>query len=128
MPSVDLTLQPTVGTPYGRWQPLNEPLRVAAFGINAIVCEPGEEFDVEHDHVEDDQEEAYVVVAGRAEFRIGEETIEAGPGVVVSAPVATVVRSYRAIEPGTRIVCVGAAPTPDDAAAGYGDWIADAAG
>ena len=65
MPVVDLTAHPTVTTPYGRWQPLNGPLGVAGFGISAIVCDPGEEFDIEHDEAESGQQEAYIVVAGR---------------------------------------------------------------
>jgi mannose-6-phosphate isomerase-like protein (cupin superfamily) len=64
-----------------------------------------------------------VVVAGRARFRIGEEQVEAGPGQVVSAPDPASVRSYGALEPGTRIVCIGAAGSDP----GYGKWIADAA-
>jgi hypothetical protein len=73
MPVVDLTAHPTVTTPYGRWQPLNGPLGVAGFGISAIVCDPGEEFDIEHDETESGQQEAYIVVAGRGFFRIGSE-------------------------------------------------------
>ena len=80
MPVVDLTDHPTVKTPYGRWQPLNGPLGVAGFGISAIVCDPGEEFDIEHDETDSGQQEAYVVVAGRATFRIGDEQVEPAPG------------------------------------------------
>ena len=80
MPVVDLTAHPTVTTPYGRWQPLNGPLGVAGFGISAIVCDPGEEFDIEHDETESGQQEAYIVVAGRGFFRIGDDEVEAGPG------------------------------------------------
>jgi hypothetical protein len=125
MPVVDLTDLPIVKTPYGRWQPLNGPLGVAGFGISAIVCDPGEEFDIEHDESESGHQEVYVVVIGRAAFRVGDDELEAGPGQVVSAPEPAAVRSYRALDPGTRIVCVGAAPAADDQ--GYGSWIADAA-
>ena len=86
MPAVDLTAHPTIATGYGRWQPLNGPLEVGGFGISAIVCDPGEEFDIEHDESESGQQEVYIVVAGRAAFEIGDETVEAGPGDVVSAP------------------------------------------
>jgi mannose-6-phosphate isomerase-like protein (cupin superfamily) len=124
MPVVDLTEHPTLATEYGRWQPLNGPLGVAGFGISAIVCDPGEEFDVEHDETDSGQQEVYVVVAGRAAFQIGGEAIEAGPGEVVSAPDPAATRSYRALEPGTRIVCIGAPPS---GAQDYGAWIAEAA-
>jgi len=71
MPVVDLSDHPIVKTAYGRWQPLNGPLGVAGFGISAIVCDPGEEFDIEHDETDSGQQEVYVVVAGRATFTIG---------------------------------------------------------
>ena len=69
-------------------------------------------------------QEVYVVVSGLAEFTIGGERVQAAPGVVVSAPDPAAVRSYRALEPETRIVCIGAAPGPDHP---YGDWITEAA-
>ena len=124
MPSVDLTSLPMTATVYGRWQQLNGPLGLSAFGINAIACDPGEEFDVAHDETDTGQQEAYVVVAGRVEFTIGDDTVVAGPGQVVAAPDPSATRSYRALEPGSRLVCVGAAP---GAAQPYGQWIADAA-
>ena len=117
MPAVDLTAHPTIATGYGRWQPLNGPLEVGGFGISAIVCDPGEEFDIEHDETESGQQEAYIVVAGRGFFRIGDDEVEAGPGQVVSAPDPAAVRSYGALEPGTRIVCIGGAPAGDRATA-----------
>ncbi len=64
MPAVRLSDHPVVATEYGRWQPLNEPLGVTGFGINAIVCDPGEEFDIEHTEEDSGQQEAYIVVAG----------------------------------------------------------------
>jgi mannose-6-phosphate isomerase-like protein (cupin superfamily) len=124
MPSVDLTTTPVVTTVYGRWQPLNRPLGVTAFGINAMACEPGEDFDISHDEVESGQQEAYVVVSGRVEFSVGGDTVSAGPGQVVSAPDPRAVRSYRALEPGSRMVCIGAAPGNPEP---YGEWITDAA-
>lgn len=127
MPSVDLERVPTTATPYGRWQPLNVPLRLTGLGASAIVCDPGEDFDIEHDEAETGQQELYVVVAGRAAFTIGDETIEAAPGTVVAAPDPTATRSYRALEPGTRIVCVGAPASAGEGQA-YGAWIAEATG
>ena len=125
MSSVDLTALPVTSTPYGRWQRLNGPLGLTAFGLNAIICDPGEEFDVAHDESETGQQEAYVIVAGRIEFTIGGETVVAGPGEVVAAPDPGATRSYRALEPGSRLVCIGAAQGP---AHPYGEWIEDAVG
>jgi uncharacterized cupin superfamily protein len=124
MPIVDLTTQPPTPSAYGRWQALNAPLGLTGFGINAIVCDPGEEIDTEHDEADTGQHEAYIVVAGSAEFRIGTETVEAHAGTVVSAPDPAATRGFRPLEPGTRIVCVGA--VPDAAPPAFGDWIGQA--
>ena len=125
MPTADLETHPVTATPYGRWQALNAGLGVTAFGINAIVCDPGETIDTEHDETESGQEEAYIVVAGRAEFRVGSEVTEARPGTVIAVADIAVTRSFRALEPGTRVVCVGAVPAGD--APEYGSWIAEGA-
>ncbi len=45
------------------------------------------------------------MVAGRARFRLGDEHVDAGPGTIVAVPDPTELRGYRALEPGTRIVC-----------------------
>jgi uncharacterized cupin superfamily protein len=125
MPTADLSTQPVTKTTYGRWQALNAGLGVTAFGINAIVCDPGETIDTEHDESDSGQQEAYIVVAGRAEFRIGSDVSEAGPGTVVAVADVSVTRSFRALEPGTRVVCVGAVPAAD--APEFGAWIGEAA-
>ena len=125
MGSVNLDDQPVTATPYGRWQQLNGALNVNAFGINAVVCEPGEELGIEHDETETGQQEAYIVVTGRAAFTVGDQRIEAGPGTVVAAPDPAVTRGFEALEPNTRIVCVGAAPAAESQP--FGEWITDAA-
>jgi len=125
MPILDLADAPVTTTGYGRWQALNAPLGLTAFGINAMVCDPGEAIDTAHDESDSGQQEVYVVVAGRIEFTLGGDVAEAGPGTIVAAPDPSVPRSFRPLEPGTRVVCIGAAPAGD--APGFGDWIADAA-
>jgi quercetin dioxygenase-like cupin family protein len=104
----------------GRWQQLNERLGIRAFGVNAVAMDPGDEFDIEHDEGADGHQEMYVVVSGRAGFRIGGEELEAGPGDVVAVPDPTETRDYWALEPGTRIVCIGAAVATEHP---YGEWI-----
>jgi mannose-6-phosphate isomerase-like protein (cupin superfamily) len=125
MPIVDLATQPVTPTPYGRWQALNAPLGVTAFGVNAMVCDPGESIDTAHDETDTGQHEVYIVVAGRAEFQLGSEVSEVGPGTIVAAPDPAVPRSFRALEPRTRIVCIGAVPAAD--APAFGEWIGQAA-
>jgi mannose-6-phosphate isomerase-like protein (cupin superfamily) len=122
MSSVDLTAVPVhETTSFGRWQALNKPLGVSAFGISAMVCDPGELFSIAHDESETGQEEAYIVVAGKAHFVIGDDEFDAGPGDVVAVGDPSVNRDYRALEPNTRIVCIGAKPSADNT--GFGEWI-----
>jgi uncharacterized cupin superfamily protein len=124
MRTVTLTEHPVVQTAYGRWQALNEPLGVTAFGINAIVCDPGEAIETEHDETDSGQQEVYVVLAGRVAFRLGDERIEGGAGSVFAAPDPGVTRSMEALEPNTRVVCIGALPSTVDTE--YGSWITPA--
>jgi uncharacterized cupin superfamily protein len=111
-------------TSAGRWQALNGLLGVTTFGINAVVMEPGEDADIEHHELESAHQEVYVVVTGRASFRLGDAEVEAGPGDVVAVGDPAEVRSFRALEPGTRIVCVGSGPGAEHP---FGEWIGGAA-
>jgi len=115
---------PETVIPDGRWQPLNERLGIRTFGISAIRMEPGEDPDIEHDEASSGHQEAYVVVAGRAAFRLGDREVEAAPGDVVAVPDPAERRSFRALEPGTRVVCLGAGPGAEQP---FGEWIARAA-
>jgi mannose-6-phosphate isomerase-like protein (cupin superfamily) len=115
---------PPTATDAGRWQALNGPLGVTTLGVNAVIMDPGEELDIEHDETESGHQEVYVVVTGRAAFRLGDAEVEAGPGDVVAVADPTETRSYRALEPGTRIVCFGAGPGAEHA---FGEWIGGAA-
>jgi hypothetical protein len=113
---------PETVIPAGRWQPLNTRLEIRNFGVNAVHMEPGDGADIEHDEADCGHQEVYVVVAGRAGFRLGEEQIEAGPGDVVAVPDPAETRDYWALEPGTRIICFGAGPGAEH---DYGAWIAE---
>jgi uncharacterized cupin superfamily protein len=121
---VSLSEVPVYEIPYGRWQRLNEPLGIRAFGISAVSMEPGDGADMTHDEADCGHQEVYVVVSGRAVFQLGDEQVEAGPGDVVSVPEPAETRNYWAIEPGTRIVCIGAEPVKEHP---YGEWIAEEA-
>jgi hypothetical protein len=111
---------PETATPAGRWQALNGLLAVRNFGVNAVSMEPGEEADIEHDEAASQHQEVYVVVSGRAGFRLGGAELEAGPGDIVAVADPAETRDYWAIEPGTRIICFGAGPGAEHP---YGDWI-----
>jgi quercetin dioxygenase-like cupin family protein len=122
---VKLSEVPETAIPAGRWQPLNERLGIRNFGVSAVVMDPGEEADIEHDEADAGHQEVYVVVSGRAGFRLGDEEVEAGPGDVVAVGDPAETRDYWALEPGTRIVCLGAGPGAEHP---YGRWIMEDAG
>jgi mannose-6-phosphate isomerase-like protein (cupin superfamily) len=115
---------PAAPTEAGRWQALNGSLGITTFGVNAVIMDPGEQADIEHDEAESGHQEVYVVVTGRAAFRLGDTEVEAGPGDVVASADPSETRSYRALEPGTRIVCFGAGPGAEHP---FGEWIGGAA-
>ena len=118
---VDLTTHPTIATSEGRWQPLNSPLGVTAFGANAIELDPDEEIGIEHSETDSGQQELFAVIAGRMAVTVNGTTVEAGPGTVIGIPDTSAVRSYRALEPGTRMLCIGGVPTTENS--GFGEWI-----
>ena len=121
MAIVKLEDVPVVLTEDGRWRALNGPLPLTAFGINAFNTDIGEDTDSAHDESASGQQELYIVVAGRALITVGSEQHEAGVGTLVSAPDPSVTRSFRALEDGTRIVCLGGLPGTGDE--GYGSWV-----
>jgi hypothetical protein len=120
MAIVKLDDVPIVLTEDGRWQALNGPLGLTGFGINAFTTDADEDLPP-HDETASQQQELYIVVAGRAVITIGGEQHEAGVGTLVSATDPAALRSIRALEDGTRVVCIGASPGTGDE--GYGDWI-----
>ena len=121
MAIVTLDEVPVVATEDGRWQALNAPLGISGFGINAFNVDTDEDTDSSHDESASQQEELYIVVAGRAVITVGGEEHEAGVGTLVAAPDPNAIRSIRALEDGTRVICIGATPGTGDE--GYGDWI-----
>ena len=125
MRAIDLTAVPVGpaadGTEYGEWAALNAPLGLDAFGINVADLRPGEHLDSVHDEIESRQQELFVVVSGRARFIVGDETFEAGPGTAVGVGDPALQRGFHALEPGTRVLCIGA--EPPSRAERWGEWI-----
>jgi mannose-6-phosphate isomerase-like protein (cupin superfamily) len=121
MAIVKLDDVPVIPTEDGRWQALNAPLGVTGFGINAFNVDTNEDTDISHDEAGSQQEELYIVVAGRALITVAGEEREAGVGTLVSATDPQAIRSIRALEDGTRVVCIGSAAGTGDE--GYGGWI-----
>jgi mannose-6-phosphate isomerase-like protein (cupin superfamily) len=90
------------------WRPVRRTLDIGAFGINAYVA-PNAGDDVVEEHTESTlrHEEVYVVLAGRATFTLGGETLDAPTGTVVFIRDPLVRRHARADEPGTQVLAIG---------------------
>ncbi len=121
MHSVDLTAVPVSPTEFGHWAALNGPLGLAALGVNLIETAPGDGLEIGHDETETAQQELFVVVSGRARFIVGDETLEAGPGIAVGVADPALTRGFEALEPGTRVLCIGV--EPPGGATRWGYWI-----
>ena len=121
MRSIDLTTVAVAQTPYGRWAALNAPLGLDALGVNAIDADPGEHLDIAHDETHSGQEELYVVLSGRMRITVGGESIEAGPGTAIAVPDPAAQRDYEALEPGTRMLAIGAQPS--GGATTWAEWM-----
>jgi quercetin dioxygenase-like cupin family protein len=102
------------------WRPVRRTLDIGAFGINAYVA-PNAGGDVVEEHTETSlgHEEVYVVLAGRATFTLGDETLDAPAGTVVFIRDPDVRRHARAEEPGTSVLAIGG---PRDAAFEPSAW------
>ena len=74
-----------VETRNGIFRALTDQLGVAGFRINQLELAPGAE-GLEHDHIGNDQEEVYAVVAGGGVLRTGGEEIPLRVGHFVHLP------------------------------------------
>jgi mannose-6-phosphate isomerase-like protein (cupin superfamily) len=96
-----------------RWHPLRHALGVRAFGVNAYSGGAGD--DVIEEHTESDEnghghQELYVVLTGRAQFRIDGETVDAPAGTLVFLPEPSARRHAVAQEDGTTVLALGGEP------------------
>ncbi|HEY3183307.1 MAG TPA: hypothetical protein VGJ77_10755 [Gaiellaceae bacterium] len=95
----------------GLYHPIRRALGVRAFGINAFSARAaGDQLIEPHDETgtgSGGQEEAYVVVSGRATFTVGGEEIDAPAGTIVFVPDVAAKRSAVAEEAGTTALVVG---------------------
>jgi uncharacterized cupin superfamily protein len=124
MHSIDLTTVAVGATEFGHWAALNGPLGLDALGVNVAELAPGSAEHIGHDELDSSQQELFVVISGRARFTVGGEVLEAGPGTAIGVADPALTRGFEAIEPGTRVLCVGAQPAGDPTNWGY--WITGA--
>ena len=94
-----------MGDEYG-FRKVRRSLGVTAFGVNAVVMPPGVSAGV---HWHDEQEEAYFVHRGRAEFEFGDGSkVVLGPGGVVRVNAQTRRRMSNAGDDDLVVYIVGA--------------------
>jgi hypothetical protein len=90
------------------WRPIRRTLDIGAFGINAYAApNAGDDVVEEHDESTLGHEEVYIVLSGRATFRLGQETLDAPAGTIVFVRDPSVVRHARAEEQDTQVLAVG---------------------
>jgi tetratricopeptide (TPR) repeat protein len=105
-------------------RPVRHHLGITAFGINAWTGrEAGDRIINEHDEADDvdQQEELYLVQAGRARFELDGEQVDAPAGTFVFVR-PSVKRTAFAEEPETTIVAIGATPGKAYEVFGWEAW------
>jgi tetratricopeptide (TPR) repeat protein len=93
------------------WHPVRRRFGVSAFGINAYTAEHVGEFVVErHSEEQLGHEEIYVVMNGRARFKLDDDELDAPAGTMVFIRDPAIQREAIAEEPGTLVLAVGGKP------------------
>jgi hypothetical protein len=99
------------------WKPVRRDLGISAFGTNAYVAENAGDIVVEpHDELHDagegdrGQQEIYLVLDGSARFTVDGEEFDVVKGGLVFLENPALQRKAVALEPGTIVFAVGAAP------------------
>jgi tetratricopeptide (TPR) repeat protein len=93
------------------WSPIRRHFDVQAFGINAWTArDAGGTVIPEHDERPSGHEELYLVVSGRATFRVHDEEVDAPPGTIVFVRDPETRRGAVAVEPDTTVLAVGGRP------------------
>jgi len=90
------------------WRPIRRRLGITAFGTNAYTGDAGQRVIEEHSE-RDNHQEMYVVLRGRATFRLGDDEVDAPAGTIVFLRPDTK-RGAIAAEDGTAVLAVGAKP------------------
>lgn len=91
------------------WRPIRRHFDIRAFGVNAYTAEKAGDRVVEEHREPDGHEELYVVVSGRATFKLDGEEHDAPAGTLVHCPPGTLREAFAA-EPGTAVIGIGAKP------------------
>jgi quercetin dioxygenase-like cupin family protein len=105
------------------WRPIRRRFDVRALGINAYSAE-GAGHEVVEDHTESSgHQELYVVVRGRATFKLGEEEVDAPAGTMVYLSDNELRRGARATEADTVVLAIGAKPGEAFSPSAWEHWF-----
>jgi quercetin dioxygenase-like cupin family protein len=106
------------GAPY---RPLRHHFGIASFGVNSFTGRKSGDRIINEHSEEDDQEELYIVLQGRATFELDGEQVDAPAGTYVFAEPG-VKRTAFAEEDGTTVVVVGGKPGKVYEVLGFETW------
>jgi len=99
---------PTLPDGEAVWAPVRHALDIESFGVNAFTAARSGGIVIEdHDESGSRHEELYVVLSGRAEFTIGDESFEAPAGSLVAVRDPDLRRVARAAQAQTTVLAVG---------------------
>jgi mannose-6-phosphate isomerase-like protein (cupin superfamily) len=104
------------------WRPIRHHLGITAFGVNSWTARDAGDRVINEHAEEDDQEELYVVLRGRATFELDGEKVDAPEGTLVFARPG-VKRTAFAEEAGTTILVVGGEADKPYEALGWEVWM-----
>ena len=90
------------------WKPIQHYFRLTAFGINVYrATEAGTQVIGDHDELEGDHEEVYLVLEGTVTFTVDGESFALGPGGLVVIPDPAVRRKAVGETKGAAVLAVG---------------------
>jgi hypothetical protein len=96
-------------SPSTEWKPIRRYFEIGSFGTNlARAGKAGDVLTHDHDETEANHEELFLIVSGRATYRVADEEIDAPAGTFLWVPDPAVLRGVVAKEPGTVMFVVGA--------------------
>jgi tetratricopeptide (TPR) repeat protein len=91
------------------WRPVRRHFDIRSFGVNAYTAKEKGQRVVEEHREQDGHEELYVVVSGRATFKVDGDEHDAPAGTLVHCPPGTLREAFAA-EPQTTVLGIGAKP------------------
>ena len=103
------------------FRPVRQHFGITSFGVNTFTGKKAGDRIINEHNEEDEQEELYAVLEGRARFELDGESVDAPAGTLVFAE-RGVVRTAFAEEDGTTLLCIGGTPGQAYEVHGFEVW------